>query len=64
MFWFKACRKCQGDLYEGGDVHGSYISCLQCSRYLTQAEEARLKLSASGRATLLTNATGMAKVAA
>ena len=36
MYWLKACRTCQGDLY------GSYISCMHCSRYLTEAEEADL----------------------
>ena len=47
MFWFKACPKCNGDLYEDSDAYGSYIACLQCSRYLTEADEARLKLAAS-----------------
>ena len=42
MFWFKACPKCRGDLYSNSDVYGSYVACLQCSHYLTEAEEARL----------------------
>ncbi len=45
MFWFKGCPKCHGDLYSDSDLYGSYVACLQCSRYLTQAEEARLDLS-------------------
>ena len=45
MFWLKACPKCQGDLYNGKDTYGSFISCMQCSRYLTQAEEAELVLA-------------------
>ena len=42
MFWFKGCPKCHGDLYSETDVYGSYVACLQCSHYLTGAEEARL----------------------
>ncbi len=45
MFWFKGCPKCHEDLYRDTDVYGSYVACLQCSRYLTEAEEARLDLS-------------------
>ena len=47
MFYFKACPKCRGDLYESTDIYGPYISCMQCSHYLTDAEEARLKLLAT-----------------
>ena len=42
MFWFKSCPKCHGDLYRDSDVYGSYVACVQCSHYLTGAEEARL----------------------
>ena len=42
MFYFKACPKCQGDLYQGTDIYGPYTSCMQCSHYLTDAEEAQL----------------------
>ena len=47
MFWFKTCPKCQGDLYRETDLYGSYIACLQCSRYLTDAEAAQLELPAA-----------------
>jgi hypothetical protein len=47
MYWLKSCRKCCGDLYESKDSYGSFISCLQCSSYLSAAEEADL-LSNSG----------------
>jgi len=43
MFWFKACTRCGGDLFRETDTYGSYIACLQCSHYLTEAEEAQLK---------------------
>ena len=31
---FKACPKCHGDLIEGSDQYGSYLSCIQCGRYM------------------------------
>ncbi len=45
MFWFKSCPKCHGDLYRDSDTYGTYIACMQCSHYLTQADETRLELS-------------------
>ena len=42
MFWLKACPKCKGDLYQGKDMYGPFIACLQCSHYLTVAEEIRV----------------------
>ena len=30
MIYFKECPKCHGDLVAGGDVHGKYVSCIQC----------------------------------
>ena len=45
MFWFKSCPRCGGDLYADSDFHGPYITCLQCSHYLTAAEQAKLRLA-------------------
>ena len=47
MFWMKACRKCQGDLYQNEDPYGTYIACIQCSTYLTPDEEAQLLVSST-----------------
>ena len=44
MFWIKACTRCKGDLYEGTDIYGTYVCCLQCARCLTAEEEVQLKL--------------------
>ena len=44
MFWLKACPRCKGDLYEGTDIYGAYVCCLQCARCLTEVEEDQLKL--------------------
>ena len=30
MIYFKECPKCHGDLLSGEDVHGGYVSCIQC----------------------------------
>jgi hypothetical protein len=39
MVWLKCCPRCDGDLYRGTDHYGDYLACLQCGRYLTEAEE-------------------------
>lgn len=39
MIKFKACPKCSGDLYLGGDIFGKYLSCLQC-RHLRDVDAA------------------------
>lgn len=33
MFKLRGCPRCHGDLYAGKDVHGAYLSCIQCGRY-------------------------------
>ncbi len=43
MFWLKKCPRCHGDLISESDVHGAFISCLQCGHLLTAAEEQELR---------------------
>ena len=31
-FYFKACAKCQGDMYLEWDAYGPFRQCLQCGR--------------------------------
>jgi hypothetical protein len=50
MFWLKKCPRCHGDLISESDVHGAFISCLQCGHMLTAAEEASLRGSAAAEA--------------
>ena len=50
MFYSKACPKCRGDLYQSTDIYGPYIACIQCSHYLTDAEEAQVDHFALGMA--------------
>ena len=44
MFWLKACSRCNGDLYTGRDIYGTYVCCLQCAHCLTDVEKNRLML--------------------
>ena len=43
MFWLKQCPRCHGDLIGESDVHGTYVTCLQCGHMLTAAEEKTLR---------------------
>jgi hypothetical protein len=44
MVCLKCCPRCEsGALYESGDMWGSYIACLHCGYYLTEAEEVVLR---------------------
>ena len=38
MFKLRGCPKCHGDLYNGEDVYGSYLICVQCGRYYVAGE--------------------------
>ena len=44
MFWLKKCPRCSEDLYRGSDNYGDFIAWLQCGKYLTEGEQARLGL--------------------
>jgi hypothetical protein len=30
MFYFKACRRCRGDLILENDAFGDFLKCMQC----------------------------------
>ena len=47
MFWLKGCPKCHGDLYSDRDAYGSYVACVQCGHFLTEAQESQLNQSPS-----------------
>ncbi len=64
MFWFKSCPKCHGDLYRDSDTYGTYIACMQCSHYLTQADETRLELFSSREDTWAVSLQQVEKIAA
>jgi len=63
MFWFKACSRCGGDLFEDTDIHGPFIACLRCSHYLTEIEEAHLGLLPSSEVAQLFSTIQKEKVA-
>ena len=61
MFWLKSCTRCSGDLYEGRDIHGSFIACLQCSHYLTEVDEAILRDSSRHKSGEYSNASAVTR---
>ena len=60
MYWLKACPNCRGDLYQGQDQFGKFISCLQCSRYLTQVAAGEFKPRTTETLKLVSPATRLA----
>ncbi len=42
MYWLKGCPRCHGDLFETRESVDHYVSCLQCGRILSEAEERAL----------------------
>jgi len=42
MYWLKACPRCHGDLMEVRDIEEPYVSCIQCGKVLTAAQEKSL----------------------
>jgi hypothetical protein len=44
MLCLKCCPRCEtGALYESKDMYGSYMACLQCGYYLTEAQEVAMR---------------------
>lgn len=64
MVWLKGCGTCGGDLYGSSDVYGPYVGCVQCGRYLTAHEEARLGVLGSGLSDLEATAQPVQQAAA
>ena len=53
---FKACPRCHGDLIEGRDQYGSYLSCIQCGRYMAKSAETAGKRTSAGKSAAELNA--------
>ncbi len=45
MIWFKKCPRCSGDLVHGSDLHGEFVSCMQCGGILNEQQERALGLT-------------------
>ena len=43
MFWLKSCPRCRGDLFQGRDHYGWYVSCMQCGHHLNEVEGVMLR---------------------
>ncbi len=64
MLWLKGCGTCAGDLVASSDVYGPYVACVQCGRYLTAHEEARLGALGNGLSDLAAMAQPVQQAAA
>lgn len=42
MIWHKTCPRCNGDLVLELDLHGDYISCVQCGGILSERQKLKL----------------------
>ncbi len=38
MMWRKACPRCGGDLFLDSDLHGDFISCIQCGAVMDESQ--------------------------
>ena len=44
MLWLNSCPRCNnGDLVEKKDLYGRFVTCLQCSYYLTTEQEHQVR---------------------
>ena len=50
MLMFKACPRCQGDMYINRDIYGEYKECLQCGLMLEVESKSGLLASAMAAA--------------
>lgn len=37
--WLKSCPRCLGDLILESDLHGPFVSCIQCGTILSRSQE-------------------------
>ncbi len=44
MIYLKSCPRCIGDLNEGYDLFGHFLSCVQCGYELSDPQMASLKI--------------------
>jgi DNA-directed RNA polymerase subunit RPC12/RpoP len=42
MIWYKTCTRCGGDVTHESDIHGEFISCMQCGSILNDQQERAL----------------------
>ena len=39
MFRLRGCLRCNGDLREGNDKYGKYVTCLQCGYHQCETKD-------------------------
>ena len=42
-WWYRACPKCGGDVYESEEIDGFEFKCLQCSKTVHGSDLSRLE---------------------
>ena len=50
MILFKACKRCNGDLYDAADMYGPYLECIQCGHMIDLPDGRLARAEAEGRA--------------
>ena len=50
MILFKACKRCNGDLYDAVDIYGPYLECIQCGHMIDLPDGRLARAEAEGRA--------------
>ncbi len=50
MILFKACKRCNGDMYDAVDIYGPYWECIQCGHMIDVPDARLAKAEAEGRA--------------
>ena len=67
MFYFKACKKCRGDLVLEQDSYGDFLKCMQCGTYIdldeVQGHKSALKGSSSNKVMVRAVSAAKAKTA-
>jgi len=45
MIWYNTCPRCNGGLVRESDLHGEFVSCMQCGGILNEQQERALGLT-------------------
>jgi hypothetical protein len=45
MIWYNTCPRCNGNLVLESDLHGEFMSCMQCGGTLNEQQERALGLT-------------------
>lgn len=63
MLYLKSCPRCSGDIYEGFDMFGHFLACVQCGYELTDPQTTHLKIEYTAKRTGTEVASKLAELA-